>query len=322
MGGAPTPPGQSRLNSLLSIDFGQPVSPRLDLDRPRGYYLDLSVKAPEPVWPPPWHSGPPALWVKVIQYGLGCLERHVESRAPEWLAAAASVGEYLVAAQQSGDGPRRGAWLHHRPLPHTYELPEPWISAMAQGEGASLLVRLHDATGQLRFGDAAVAALVPMRVLTEEGGASAALGTGQLPQEYPTRPPSHVLNGAVFALWGFRDVAVGLGDARARTDFEEGAATLARNIHRWDTGRWSRYDLFPHARVNVASPAYHRLHIDQLTVMDLVAPDDRFRHARERYEEYARSTRLRAEALAAKVQFRLGTSRRSGGAVSRARTRP
>jgi heparosan-N-sulfate-glucuronate 5-epimerase len=295
------------------MDFGQPVGPHLDLARPRGYYLDLSVKALDPVWPQPWHSDPPALWVDVIQYGLGCLERHLASRSPQWLEAAAAAGEYLVAAQQhSGDGPRHGAWLHHRPLPHTYELRAPWVSAMAQGEAASLLVRLHDLTGRLHFGDAAVAALGPMRVLTETGGVSAMLGTGRLPQEYPTSPPSHVLNGAVFALWGLRDVAVGLGDADAWADFEEGAATLARNIDRWDTGRWSRYDLFPHARVNVASPAYHRLHIDQLAVMDLVAPDERFRRARERYEDYAGSARLRSEAFAAKVRFRLHSPRRGG----------
>lgn len=307
--GAPAPPGQSRLNRLLSMDFGQPVGLHLDLARPRGYYLDLSVKAPEPVWPPPWHADPPALWVDVIQYGLGCLERHLGSPDPGWLAAATAAGEYLVATQRPDAGPRRGAWLHDQPLPHTYDLPVPWVSAMAQGEAASLLVRLHDATGRLRFGDAAVAALGPMRFLTQDGGASAVLGAGRLPEEYPSSPPSHVLNGAVFALWGLRDVAVALGDVRAGRDFEQGAATLAGNIHRWDTGRWSRYDLFPHSRVNVASPAYHRLHVDQLRVMDLMAPDDRFRQARERFEEYAGSTPLRARAFAAKVRFRLGHPR-------------
>ena len=43
----------------------------------------------------------------------------------------------------------------------------------------------------------------------------------------------------------------------ARRLFEEGVTTLARNLHRWDTGQWSRYDLFPHPVPNVASPAYH-----------------------------------------------------------------
>jgi heparosan-N-sulfate-glucuronate 5-epimerase len=307
--GAPASPGQGRLNRFLSMDFGQPISPRLGLGCTGGYYLDLSVKAPDAAWPPPWHAHPPALWVEVIQYGLGCLERQTASGQPQWLDGATAVGDYLVATQESGEGPRRGAWLHHRPFPHTYELPTPWVSAMAQGEAASLLVRLHRITGQLRFGDAAAAALAPMRLLTEEGGASAALGAGRVPQEYPSTPASHVLNGAVFALWGIRDVAIGLDNARAAKEFEDGAATLARNLHRWDTGRWSRYDLFPHGRVNVSSPAYHRLHIDQLTVMDLVAPDDRFRHARERYEDYARSSRLRAGAFAAKALFRLHSRR-------------
>jgi heparosan-N-sulfate-glucuronate 5-epimerase len=324
MGAADTP-GQGRLNRLLSADFGQPVSAHLDLDGGLAYYLDLSVKAPAPEWPPPWMADVPGLWVEPIQYGLGCLENHVRTGERSWLETAIAAGDHLVAAQQDGDGPTAGAWLHHDPLGHTYDLQVPWVSAMPQGEAASLLVRLHRATGRPDFAAAARAAIAPLRWLTSEGGASAPLGDARIPEEYPTQPPSLVLNGAIYALWGLRDVATGLDDARAATDFEAGVEALARHLHHWDTGRWSRYDLYPHAggHPNVASPAYHRLHIDQLSVRELLAPDERFSRMRARFEGYAASPRLRAGAFARKVGFRLRHPRGRGGApvVTRAQMR-
>ena len=60
--------------------------------------------------------------------------------------------------------------------------------------------------------------------------------------------------------------------------------TLARNIDRWDTGSWSRYDLFPHRVVNVASSSYHVLHINQLRAMQLVCPREELEAAATRFE--------------------------------------
>ena len=68
-------------------------------------------------------------------------------------------------------------------------------------------------------------------------------------------PPSFVLNGAIFALWGYRDVGVGLDDRVALEQFEALTSALAANLERWDTGFWSRYDLYPHrVRTSPAPP--------------------------------------------------------------------
>jgi hypothetical protein len=103
---------------------------------------------------------------------------------------------------------------------------------------------------------------------------------------------------------------VGLGDARARAEFESCADTLARNAHLWDTGRWSLYDLFPHPfMVNVASLAYHALHTNQLRAMQRIAPRDEVADVLARFESYAQSRTLRARAFAAKSAFRLAVPR-------------
>jgi hypothetical protein len=176
---------------------------------------------------------------------------------------------------------------------------------MAQGEAASLLIRAYTASGNDLFAEAALLALRPLGILQSAGGARAALGDGFFLEEYPTDPPSHVLNGGIFALWGYYDVAVGLVNADARREFDEGVDTLARNIHRWDTGAWTRYDLFPFVITNVASSFYHRLHSDQLRAMQLVAPRADFMAAIERFEHYLSSRANRTRAVAHKALFRM-----------------
>jgi heparosan-N-sulfate-glucuronate 5-epimerase len=271
-----------------------------------GYYVDLRFKAEEPVWPPSWlQPKGKQLHVATAQWALGCFERYLAGEGEEWLQAAIDAGNYLLEDQEAD-----GAWLHGMPMPHTYLLHPPWISAMAQGEGASLLVRLYAETGEERFADSALRALKPLQKPVRAGGARSLIGGGPFFEEYPTEPPSFVLNGGIFALWGCYDVGAGLSDTGARKDFTDGVDALAQNIERWDTGYWSLYDLFPHPVVrNVASSAYHSLHITQLRAMQLIAPRPELEAAATRFESYAQSRLNPARAFATKALFRLITPR-------------
>jgi hypothetical protein len=100
-------------------------------------------------------------------------------------------------------------------------------------------------------------------------------------------------------------VAVALGDDDAHREFQQGVDTLARNVDRWDTGSWSRYDLFPHRVDNVASSAYHVLHINQLRAMQLIAPRPELAAAAERFERYRSSRLNRMRAFTGKALFRM-----------------
>ena len=286
-----------------------PRGPRIEPGRVGGYYIDLRQKARTPRLPP---SGPPAgddrLYVGVIQRGLGSYERYLAGEGEAWLATALAVAEHLLGRQERG-GRHDGGWVERRPFRHTFPLRPPWLSAMAQGEGASLLVRMHNETREERFADAAHRALKPLAVPSSEGGVRAELDGGPFPEEYPTDPPSYVLNGAMFALWGCYDVGVGLRDAESAQAFEEGVDTLAACLDRWDTGHWSRYDLFPHPMVNVASSFYHSLHVNQLEAMSLIASRPQFESTAARFAAYAESRTKRTRALLHKVLFRLAVPR-------------
>jgi hypothetical protein len=291
----------------LSTSFGQPLGDRIEPGAVAGYYLDLRVKAKAPVWPPvELEPVDQRLYMGVAQWGLGAYEHFLHEGREAWLAAARSAGEYLLERQEAD-----GRWLHPRPYPHTFRLDPPWPSAMAQGECASLLVRLHRETGDERFAEAALRGLAPYRVDSGAGGVRASLNGLPFYEEYPTQPPSFVLNGAIFALWGLLDVAVALGDAGARRDFDAGIDALAASIDRWDTGWWSLYDLFPHRTPNVASFAYHELHVEQLRALMLVAPRPQLGAALDRFVGYAESRPGRARAFAAKVRFRLLVPKRA-----------
>jgi heparosan-N-sulfate-glucuronate 5-epimerase len=290
---------------LLSSSFKLARGRHVDPGGVRGYPIDFSAKALDATLLPGFvhHPGWP-LWVAHAQRALGCYERYLAGDGDEWLDGARRAADLLL-EHQADDG----GWKQIRPYPHTYVLHPPWVSAMAQGEAASLLVRVHAETGDERYAEAALRGLGPMRVPSSEGGASAQLDGRWFPEEYPTDPPSFVLNGAVFALWGLRDVAVGLGDAGAGRDFQAGVDALAASIQRWDTGSWSRYDLHPHRVTNVASRAYHELHVSQLEAMDELAPRPELRAAAARFAAYDASRARRAGALWRKVLFRVAEPR-------------
>jgi heparosan-N-sulfate-glucuronate 5-epimerase len=286
--------------------FQLPIGRRVQPGAVRGYYIDLSEKAIAPEWPPPWFPFPGFhRYIAMGQWGLGALERHEAGEPGDWLGAAVHAGDHLVAEQATG-GPSAGAWLEAEDYPHTFRMRGPWLSAMAQGHCASVLVRLHLATGREDFAEGARRALAPMEVPTEEGGAMAPLAGRPFPEEYPTTPASYVLNGAIYALFGVYDVGVGLGDDTARRMFDGFVNTLAANIRRWDLGYWSLYDLYPHPGVsNVASASYHALHVNQLRVLNALAPRPELAHAAERFERYRSRRPDSLRALAHKVAFRI-----------------
>jgi hypothetical protein len=286
--------------------FRLPVGSHVEPGSVRGYYIDLREKAEVAGWPPPWFPFPGYhRYIALGQWGLAAVERHVAGEPGDWLEAAVRGGEYLV-SEQIGGGARAGAWVEPESYPHTFRMRGPWLSAMAQGLCVSLLVRLHLQTGRDEFAEAAARGLAPLDVPTAEGGALALLDGRPFPEEYPTTPASYVLNGAIYALWGVYDVAVGLDDERAQGAFAAYVDTLALNIGRWDSGYWSLYDLYRHPGVrNIASLSYHTLHINQLRALHELAPREELALAADRFEGYSARRTARMRALAHKVAFRL-----------------
>jgi heparosan-N-sulfate-glucuronate 5-epimerase len=250
--------------------------------------------------------------VSVAQLGLGAWQ--LSARDPSWLAVVAEASSWLAA---NVDTSGRLAYLF--PMPHTYTLAAPWYSAMAQGEAVSLLVRAAHVLRRADLLDTAAVAAQPL--LESQLGLIVDTPEGPVLQEYPTRPPSHVLNGWVFALWGLYDVAAASVPepatfaplaAKARDAFESGVRSLAARLSMYETAfGWSRYDLYPHRIVHVASPFYQRLHVSQLRAMAVLRPDlEAFSHFSNRWEAALQSPAGRSLAIIRKIAFRVIAPRR------------
>jgi hypothetical protein len=287
--------------------FFLPVGPHLDPAAVRGYPIDLRVKA-RSADAVPRDTGD-FLHVASTQFALGCYEHWLATGREAWLSSALAVANDLIDEQDPD-----GSWYHRDPFPHTFELKPPWASGLVQGQAASLFVRLFLETGDARLGEAADNALAPLRRTQSDGGVLGDLNGEPWLEEYPTTPQSHVLNGEIFALWGVRDVAVGLGSDAQRRFYDAAAASLVSNLRRFDTGSWSLYALYPHPIRNRASSFYHALHINQLSAQQLLDPHPEVEATTLRWRRYAQSRRSRSAAFAWKAAFRILVPRNPIGA--------
>jgi heparosan-N-sulfate-glucuronate 5-epimerase len=177
-----------------------------------------------------------------------------------------------------------------------------YYSAMAQGEGLSVLARAAISEPDGPWRDVAARAYYFLMNSGEEGLTRRFDDILAL-EEYPGDAMPAVLNGWMFALVGIVDYAVLTGDPAVAAQSRALAADLARALPRFDTGYWSTYDLAG----NVASPFYHELHIAQLDALARVFPEQEadFRRTREAFRRYLGSRTKRARAIVVKVGQKL-----------------
>ena len=243
--------------------------------------------------------------IGIAQLGLGAWQ--LAATDSRWLNVVGPVSDWIV-REMNDDGKIAFGFAY----PHTYRLEPPWFSAMAQGEAASLLIRAAGSLDRPELVNAAELLVSPL--LAPASALVVETDQGPVLQEYPTDPPAHVLNGWVFSLWGLYDVAIA-GNALAadaRQAFSQGVDTLTARLDRYDTGwNWSRYDLFPHPFVHVASPFYQRLHVEQLRAMHDLDPRAVFTKTANRWESGLENPLGRAHAIARKVAFRTLRPRKS-----------
>ena len=124
-------------------------------------------------------------------------------------------------------------------------------------------------------------------------------------EEYIVSPPTHILNGFIWATWGVYDYWLATKDARARSLFDSAVSTIVRNLEKYDLGFWSLYEQSGTRLPMVASPFYHQLHIVQLRAMQKLTGNEAFGRYADRWEGYAESRSKRTRALCYKGAFKL-----------------
>lgn len=243
--------------------------------------------------------------IAIAQYALGNYNLFVHSgeaarrekffRCADWLVAQLAPNAHGIAV-----------WNHHFDWEYRDTLKAPWYSALAQGQGISVLVRAHRESGEMRYLVAAQHALASFYHPMTEGGVAFADDCGDLWfEEYIVSPPTHILNGFIWASWGVYDYFLATGDRAAKDLFSRALETMLHNLDRYDLGFWSLYEQSGTRLPMVASMFYHQLHIVQLRVMHRLTAEDTFARMAERWDGYTRSRAKRMRALCYKSAFKL-----------------
>lgn len=268
--------------------------------------LDLS--APEPttdgdgVLQVDWddHDEPVYHPVSTAAYGLSLLESYRVTGESDYLDRAAANASALLAGAETG--PEGALWF---PYGFDYEvhqdkdllLEAPWYSGMAQGQALSLLVRLHEETGQERWRTAADAVFASF-------GGDHALGEPHFAlvddcghlwfEEYVDDlvAPTHVVNGHIYAMFGLYDYARAFDNPEAERLFDAGATTVAEQFPRYRLeGQISFYCAERYCHIERwQPPSYHRGVAAQLDALHGMTGADIFaEHARSFRSDYERS---------------------------------
>lgn len=174
------------------------------------------------------------------------------------------------------------------------ELQHGWYSAMGQGHAISLLARAYfHSKGDTKYLSAAIDGLKPFKIPSDQGGVLAKfLEKYSWYEEYPTSPPSFVLNGFIYSLLGLYDLSVIAPPSYAHEAlelFELGMTSLKKMVLLFDTGSGTSYDL-RHFTLgiapNIARWDYHATHVNQLLLLSTIDKDPVLSQTAERWRGY------------------------------------
>jgi len=243
--------------------------------------------------------------IAIAQYGLGNYNLFVQEKSEERRRRFLTAADWLVAnLAKNAEGV--WVWNHYFDWEYRDTLKSPWYSGLAQGQGISLLIRAHHATQDSKYDDAARRAFESLTRSVDEGGVLFQDERGDIwIEEYLVDPPTHILNGMIWALWGVHDYALATQDPSAKNLFAKVVHTLERNLSNYDAGFWSLYEQSGTRLRMMASPFYHRLHVVQLRIMHQLTGLEVFGDYADRWERFERSRIKRIKALAYKSAFKL-----------------
>jgi len=280
-----------------SHQYRHPSCSDIHDDTPSCYYIDLtdfleSVRTGYYGNPPFDSSGIPIVdyhhlgWneigkgrfynpVTIAQYALAVYDKYLSSRQKQYKLTFLNQAKWFL---RHGD---RGLYRYQFAIP-SRDLEPGWISAMAQGQAISVLIRAYIETGDTCFMEKAKEAIRPFYKDVRSGGVVFHNGQDIWLEEYPhPSSPSHVLNGAIFALFGLWDYYRVTNDERVKHLFDRAVNTLARNLHRYEKDGWVLYEL---SDKHFVRGAYYPLHIALLRALFGITNKIEFAYYADRWD--------------------------------------
>lgn len=219
----------------------------------------------------------------IFQYGLGAYDLWLIEGNKSYLDRAILCAEWAIEHQN-----KNGSWNNF-----FYIFPDNPYSAMPQGEGASLLLRIYSETNDKQWLNAAKKSIDYMLMDIRSGGVSEYTNDDLFLYEYTHLPL--VLNGWIFAIFGLYDLSLQLPEYKPlllRT-----LSTLKHVLPQYDNGYWSLYN----DAGAISSPFYHNLQIAQLKAVYLLTNEYAFDDYSRRWEKFQKNTFSKNKAFLVKV---------------------
>lgn len=231
--------------------------------------------------------------IAIFQYGLGSYDLYLLEKEDVFLKKFKLMVDWALDNQE-----KNGAWNTF-----FYIYPEASYSAMAQGEGTSLLIRAYREFGDEKYLLAAKKAIDFMLISIEDGGTTLYKENDIVFKEFTHK--STVFNGWVFALFGLYDYIQISNDLKAKEVLDRTLLSLETQLVEFDNGYWSMYN----TEGIITSPFYHNLHIAQINVLYDLFEIETFKEYSNRWQGYQENWFKRKRAIIIKVLQKLSENR-------------
>lgn len=169
----------------------------------------------------------------------------------------------------------------------------PWGSAISQGQSISLMVRLYNLTKDQKYLTAAQTLMKPFYTSVANGGLQSKFqNTYTVLEEYPTNPPSYVLNGFIFGIVGVYDYATITGDEQAKALYEDCKKSLVYMLPYYDSKDISLYHLTyitDPPKKQERYPSYHSLHVYLLQTVNQFMKDTTITFYSDLWDSYVQA---------------------------------
>lgn len=197
-------------------------------------------------------------------------------------------------------------WMHHFDWEYRDTLKSPWYSGLAQGQGLSVLVRAYKITSDKKYISIAKKVFHSFQCEVDIGGVTFTDNNdNKWIEEYIVDPPTHILNGFIWALWGVYDYYLVTKDKSSYKLYNDYVRTLKINLNSYDIGLWSLYEHSGTRLKMISSSFYHKLHITQLNVMYNLTKEEIFQTYSKKWESYLGKPFNRCYSFLYKCLFKL-----------------
>ncbi len=304
-----------RRTSQLSFWHGEPqINPNISKESIGQYYMSFHKKADYgghfdadgiPMLDYQGNIGLQYNPIAIAQWGLGNYNVWCDSKSDLNFEKFIKCANWLVDnLEQNNEGEK--VWMHHFDWEYRDKLLSPWYSGLAQGQGISVLVRAYKETGQEKYKKSAEDAFQVFTLGINDGGVNYLDKNGNnWIEEYIVYPPTHILNGFIWSLWGIYDYALQFKNSKSKNLFNNYVETLLSELDSYDTGYWSLYEHSGTFLKMIASSFYHKLHIVQLKIMYTLTKEKTFDDKAKKWEKYLNNYLYRKLALMHKIIFKL-----------------